>query len=183
MAVTTTNLIQGPATLYTGPFGTVEPATLSVTPGTGWTDVGGTMDGIELDINDTYTPLTVDQLILKPESRRTERELQIKTSLAEATLGNLAVAINNPAPVTATGTSTLTLQDGLSAFVPIYYALLIDGFAPGGFRRRIIIRKAIQTDSTSIAYKKDDQTVIPVTFDAHYVSSSINSMIIVDATA
>jgi hypothetical protein len=34
MPVTSTNLIQGPATLYTGIFGATEPATIATTPAT-----------------------------------------------------------------------------------------------------------------------------------------------------
>lgn len=177
MGVTTTNLIQGPATLYWAPFGSTEPATVATAPAAPWVDLGGTKDGVSLIINDTYSVLTVDQVVEEVDRRRTNRVLQIKTSLAEATLENLAHAINNTAPAAA----ALTLDSGLAAFAPVHGAYLLDGIAPGGFRRRIILRRALSTDSVETAYKKDGMTLLPVTFSGHYVSASIKALAITDA--
>lgn len=179
MAVTATNLIQGPATLYAGIFGATEPATVATAPGVGWTDVGGTKDGVELQINDEYAVLDVDQIIYEIQRRRTKRVVAIKTQLAEATLENLALAIANTAPAA----NVLTADDGLTAFAPSYGAVLMDGIAPGGFRRRVIVRKTLPTDSVGTAYKKDSQTLLPVTWTAHWVSASIRPFVIEDATA
>lgn len=178
MPVSGSNLIQGPATLYIAPFGTAEPATVATVPAAGWVDVGGTKDGVELGVADSYSALTVDQVIYDIESRRTERQVTIKTSMAEATLDNLAIAIANTAPTA----SVLTADDGLTAFAPAYRAALIDGIAPGGFRRRIIVRKVLSTDNVAMAYKKDGQTLIPVTLKGHWVSASIKPFVITDAT-
>lgn len=178
MGVSSSNLIQGPATLYLGTFGVTEPATIATAPGAGWVDVGGTKDGVELGVADEFAVLDVDQVIYEIERRRTKRVVTVKTSLAEATLENLAQAINNTAPAA----SVLTADDGLAAFAPPYRACLLDGIAPGGFRRRIIVRKVLSTDSVAMAYKKDGQTLIPVTFTGHWVSSSIKPFAITDAT-
>src|SRR5690606_26680444 len=110
-----------------------------------------TQEGAELGIADEYAVLSVDQVVYEIERRRTGRVLTIKTSLAEATLENLAHAINNTAPAAG----VLTADDGLTAFAPAYKAVLLDGIAPGGFRRRIILRKCLSTDSVAMAYKKD----------------------------
>lgn len=177
MTVTSTNLIQGPATLYLAPFGSTEPAAVATAPAAPWVDLGGTSDGVELNIADEYAVLAVDQVIYEVERRRTSRVVTIKTNLAEATLANLASAINNTAP----SASVLTADDGLTAFNPPYGAVLLDGIAPGGFRRRIIVRKVLSTDSVGTAYKKADQTLIPVTFTGHWVSASIKPFIITDA--
>ena len=179
MTVTSTNLIQGPATLYWAPFGTTEPATVATAPATPWVDLGGTKDGVELSVADDYSVLSVDQIVYEVGRRRTNRVLTIKTQLAEATLENLARAINNTAP----STNILTLDDGLTAFAPSYGAALLDGIAPGGFRRRVILRKTLSTDSVASAYKKDGMTLIPVTFTGHWVSTSIAPLIVTDATA
>ena len=179
MPVTSTNLIQGPATLYTGVFGATEPATVSAPPGAAWTDVGGTKDGVEVTVADEYAVLDVDQIIYEIARRRTKRVVSVKTSLAEATLANLALSIANTAPAA----NVLTADDGLAAFSPAYGALLIDGIAPGGFRRRIIIRKTLPTDSVGMAYKKDGQTLLPVTWTLHWVSPSIAPFKIEDATS
>lgn len=179
MPVTSSNLIQGPATLYTGLFGATEPATITVLPTTGWTDVGGTKEGVELGIADEYAVLDVDQIIYEVARRRTKRVVTIKTSLAEPTLANLAFATANTAPVA----NVLTADDGLAAFAPAYSACIFDGIAPGGFRRRVTLRKTLPTDSVGVAYKKDGQTVIPVTFTGHWVSSSIFPYKVEDATS
>lgn len=179
MPVTSTNLIQGPATLYQAVFGATEPATVAAAPAVAWTDVGGTKDGVELSINDEYAVLDVDQIIYEIARRRTKRVVTVKTSLAEATLANLAIATANTAPAA----NVLNADDGLAAFAPAYGALLVDGIAPGGFRRRIIIRKTLPTDSVGMAYKKDGQTLLPVTWTAHWVSASITPFKIEDATS
>lgn len=178
MPVTSTNLIQGPATVWAGGFGTAEPATVATSPGAGYTDVGGTKDGVELTVADEYTVLDVDQIIYEIARRRTKRVVSVKTSLAEATLTNLAMAIANTAPAG----NVLTADDTLTAFAPAYSSLLVDGIAPGGFRRRIIIRKTLPTDSVGMSYKKDGQTLLPVTWTLHWVSPSIAPFIITDAT-
>ena len=179
MAVTSTNLIQGPATVYVGNFGATEPATIATAPGVGWTDVGGTTGGLELNIANEYSNLTVDQIVDVIESRRTGREVTAKTTMAEATLENIARAIANTAPAAG----VLDLDSGISAFAPDYSAILIDGIAPGGFRRRIIVRKTLPTDAVGVSYKKDEQTVVPVTWKLHWVSTSIVPMKIEDAAA
>lgn len=185
MAVTTTNLIQGPATLYTGAVGTaVEPTSIAgaasgASPATGWTDVGGTQDGVTLSIEDQWSDLGVDQLVIAPDSRRTGRKVTVKTTMAEATLANLAIAISNSAPASG----LLQIDDGLAngGFLPSFYALIIDGISPGGFRRRVKVRKVLSSANVEMAYKKDGQTLIPVTFQAYYVSSSIRAAVIEDA--
>lgn len=179
MTVTSTNLIQGPATLYHAPFGSTEPATIATAPVAPWVDLGGTKDGVELQVADEYSVLSVDQIVYEVERRRTNRVVTIKTQLAEATLENLARAINNTAPAAG----VLTADDGLTAFAPAYSAVLLDGIAPGGFRRRVIVRKVLGTDSVASAYKKDGQTLIPVTFTGHWVSASIRPFIVTDASA
>lgn len=179
MPVTSSNLIQGPATLYAAAFGAVEPATIATAPAVAWIDVGGTKEGVELGIADEYAVLDVDQIIYEIERRRTKRVVTIKTSLAEATLANLALAINNTAPAA----NVLNADDGLAAFKPAYGAILLDGIAPGGFRRRFILRKTLATDSVGVAYKKDGQTLVPVTWTGHWVSASITPFKCEDATS
>lgn len=178
MPVSSSNLIQGPATVYHGVFGATEPATIATTPATGWTDLGGTKEGVTVTWADEYAELEVDQVIHTIGRRRTKRTVSVATSLAEATLANLALAINNTAPAS----NVLTGDDGLTAFSPAYSAILIDGIAPGGFRRRIILRKVLATESVGVAYQKADQTLIPVTWSLHWVSASIAPWIVTDAT-
>ncbi len=180
MSVTTSNLIQGPAVLYIGAFGATEPATIATAPtGPTWVDVGGTQEGVTAMIADTYTVLGVDQIIYEVERRRTGRVVTVKTVLAEATLDNLARAINNTAPAS----NVIEGDDGLTVFNPTYKAILFDGFAPGGFKRRATFRKVLATESVEMAAKKDGMTLVPVTWSLHWVSPSIKPFKCEDAVA
>lgn len=179
MTVTSTNLIQGPATLYAADFGATEPATIATAPTTPWLDLGGTKDGVELGVVDEWAVLEVDQVIYEVGRNRTKRVVTIGTNLAEATLANLALAMNNTGPTT----NVIEGDDGLTAFSPSYKAIILDGIAPGGFRRRVIVRKVLQTTAVKSSYKKDGQVLIPVLFTGHWVSTSIKPFKIEDATS
>ncbi|KPM55733.1 hypothetical protein ACG83_10670 [Frankia sp. R43] len=187
MPVDVSNLIQGPGTLYRGAFGTAEPSDTQVnaTPApSGWTDVGGTQDGVTMTISQTYSELEVDQVVDIPGRRLTKREATIKTNLAEATLENLATSLNNAtATSTGAGFAAWSPPNDTSATQPSYTALIFDGIAPKGYRRRVFVRRTLSVEDVGMAYKKGDQTLLPVTFAAHYVSASVPPFRIVDATA
>jgi hypothetical protein len=179
MPVTATNLIQGPATVYFGIFGATEPATISVLPTTGWTDVGGTKDGCSLVIEHEWSELTIDQLLDVVARRKIGRKVGVTTQLAEPTLANLAQVTANAAPVA----NVLEPDEGVTAFQPTYGAIILDGVAPGGFRRRVTLRKTLPIENVELAYKKDAMSVLAVRWAIHYVSSSIKSFKIEDATS
>lgn len=187
MAVTTTNLIMGPGSLYSGAFGATEPvdtAVNSAPAASAWTDLGGTLNGVELTISQKYTALDVDQLVDVPERRLTSREIMVTTELAEPTMNNLTLALNNNVTAaSAVGYSNVQPALGTSATQSTYAALIFDGFAPNGFRRRVIVRKALQTSDMKVKNDKKNQTTLPVVFEAHYVSSSIAPFKVVDQTA
>lgn len=186
MAVTATNLILGPATLYGGAFGSAEPldSQYNGTPAaSAWTDAGGTLGGVKLTINQTYTVLNVDQIVDTVGRRLTSRDIQVVTQLAEPTLQNLALVLNGGTVVTGSGATPNTYDPAtaISATQPLYNALIIDGWAPGQFRRRIIVRKVLSMASVDLEYAEATQAAYPVTFGAHYVSAAITPFHIVDA--
>lgn len=191
MSVTATNLIAGPGTLYTGLFGATEPADSAVatTPSAStWNDAGGTQDGVQITINLEYFELEVDQIVDIPGRRLTKRDVQVKTNMAEPTLANFAIALNG-GTVTASATySTYDPANDTAATQPTYRAALFDGWAPqtaAGVSniRRVIVRKVLSIDNVEAEYKKDGQTLFPVTFGAHYVSSALKPFRVVDQTA
>jgi hypothetical protein len=180
MAGMTTNLIQGPATVYRGAFGATEPAdtttALDAVPDSGaWTDVGFTKDGVNLTIEQEYEEMDVDQIVDVPESRLVKRRVTVELSLAEGTLDNLEFSLNGGTVSDATGYKTFEPADANSATQPNYSAVIIDGYGPDGERRRIILRKVLSVDNVEFAYKKDEQSVFKCTLATHYVSSSIAS--------
>lgn len=185
-----TNLIAGPASLHTGAFGVTEPADTAVAtaPGVGWTDVGGTDDGVTLNVSREYIKLRMDQIVDTPARRMTERDVTIVTNMAEGTLANLNIALaQSEAPETggtgATAFAAIDIEGDDAGAEPTYIAVLVDGKAPNGKRRRIIGRKCLSIEEVEFAYKKDEQTFFPVTFACHWVSSSIRPVRIVDSTA
>jgi hypothetical protein len=183
MAVNATNLIMGAGELYFATFGATEPSTVTTAPTTPWANVGATTDGVELHWNTDWAELEVDQLPERVGRRMTSQELTLVTNLAETTLANLALVTNGPAPVSATGTLTFEPIEDVTAFNPTYRALIFDGIAPGGKRRRVIARKVLSTDTVDTAYTKGDMTVFNVTFTAHYVSPTVKSYTVIDDTS
>lgn len=182
-------MIQGPATLYTGLVGATEPldTALNTAPATGWTDVGGTKGGLTLTIGTTLTELDVDQILDNVGDVITARTVTLATSFAEATLVNLARVYNVADTVVAAGTTPVGSMfepvSDVTSFAPVYRAFIMDGIAPGGFRRRVIIRKAIQTSASALPHSPTEQTVIPATFRTTYVSTAIKPFRIIDGIA
>lgn len=187
MATTTTNLIQGPANLYIADFGASETAlitlaSLSTAPSAPFRDLGATTDGVNLTVVQEFSELAVDQVVDIPGQVLTKRAFTVETNLAELTLDNLKSALNGGAIATGTGTSTFTPTILASTAAPTYSALIIDGLAPNGKPRRIIVRKALSAADVEFAYSKEDQSVFSVSWTAHYVSTTVAPFIIVDAT-
>lgn len=186
MAVNTANLIQGPATLYSGAFSATEPtdAAVNTAPAaSAWTDLGGTQDGVKLSVDQTYGELEVDQITLRVGSRLTKQDFTIETSLAEATLENLSLTLNGGTSASGAGWKSFDPNVTSSATQPNYFACLLDGYAPSQFRRRVIGRKMLNTDSVEVAYTKDKQVLIPAKFAGHYVSNTVTPFHIIDQTA
>lgn len=185
MTLDITNLALGPATLYRGAFGATEPFDFQVnsTPaGSAWEDVGGTQDGTTLNVNQTYTELQVDQIVDSAGRRLTKRDVQVVTNLAEVNLDRLAIALNGGTVTTNVGsTETYDPDDDISATQPDYSALIIDAWTTSSRRRRILVRKVLSIENVGIPYKKDAQTLFPITWGAHYVSPSIKPFRVVDS--
>jgi hypothetical protein len=177
MAVTTTNLLMGPAEVWVGAFGVTEPANAEATPGTGWTNVGGTTDGVTLSLGQTYTAMSVDQVAMQVGSRLTEQTASVATNLAEVTLANLRTALNQAA---GAGTSVEFGGEDIVNSDPDYQAVLLKGTGPGGDPRIVILRRTLSTESIDVPFTKDGMTVVPVTWTAYYVSASIKAVKIDD---
>jgi hypothetical protein len=95
MGVTVSNLLQGPAEIFATSFGATEPASASA-PITVHRDLGATDGGATVTISQTYSPMKVDQVAMAVGSRKVDQSIRSATSLAEATLDNLRLALNQP---------------------------------------------------------------------------------------
>lgn len=196
LAVNAGNLIMGPARLYVAPFGSTEPTDASVTPnGTvtppsaPWVDAGGTEGGVTYEVDNTYTDLEVDQVIMPVGARLTAMKMTVTTKMSEITLANLNTSLNNVATIaTNSGYSTYDINVGSSATQPTYAALIIDGWGPtlsssAPALRRVIVRKVLSQAKASLSFDKKTQQGLEVTFQAYYVSSTILPVHQIDQTA
>src|ERR1044072_2022813 len=168
-------LILAPATLYIAAFGADEPADSaynSAPSASAWTDLGFTDGGVELTVDQSYKERVADQSVDRMGARLTERSIKVKTSLAEPSLDNLVYALNDGVVASGVGYHTYEPAFMTSATQPTYRALLIDGWAPGGGRARLIVRKVLSTDKVSFKYANEDQTVFEVEFEGFYVDES-----------
>jgi hypothetical protein len=189
MAVTVANLVQGPATLYIASFGASEPADNAVNSAPAsatWTDLGGTVDGVDLSIKQEYKELEVDQVVDIPGRRLVKRDMTVKTKLAEPTFQNLVYALNDGTTATGTGYKNFTPAFTDSATQPTYRALLLHGWAAaagaGGQskRRMVILRRVLSSDDVELSYTKDKQTLLTVTWSVHYVDNATAPFKIID---
>lgn len=186
MAIDITNLLAGPGKLLTGTFGATEPADSAINAAysaSAFTDVGATQDGVTLNAEREFFELEVDQTVDVPGRRLTKRDLKIATNLAEPTLTNLQLVLNGGTVTASASYSTYDPDDTTAATQPTYKALMFEGFAPRGFRRWVFARKVLSVESVESSYKKDGQTLFPVTFACHYVTPSIKPFRLVDQTA
>jgi hypothetical protein len=188
MAVTAANLAMGPGDVYVGSFGAPEPLDSQVngTPAaSAWTSVGGTMGGITVTFVTQWKELEVDQLVETPERRTTKREVQVKTRFAEVTFDNLVLALVG-GTITPGASGTQDAYDpptSDSSASPTYKAVIFDGVAGNGLRRRLFVRKVLSTESVEAQNSKDDQQSYPVTFTSHYVDSVTKSWRLVNKKA
>lgn len=184
MSVTPGNLAMGPGTLYVGDFGAAEPLPQEVnnTPAaSAWPDVGGTVGGLTFTVTNTWKELDVDQVIEVPERRITKREVQLKTQLGEVTFANFTLAMAGGTTASGSTWETYDPDEMNSGDSPNYKAVLFDGFGGSGLRRRVIIRKVLNVDNVDVAAHPENQTVYPVQFVSHYISSSVRSWRIINA--
>lgn len=176
MTVTVTNLLAGPATaVHVGLTGTTEPVGWAA-PGAGFRDIGGTQGGLRVLADRELFRMEVDQIPMRVGSDLVMEDFSVQTSLAEATLDNYALTVNaadDAVDESTAGQRRLSLGKADTAAAPVYRCLIIDGRAPNGKKRRVIVRKVLSTASVEVGKQRGGQTVFPVTWTAHYVSASI----------
>jgi hypothetical protein len=124
--------------------------------------VGYTIGGVELSFARAYYEKKVDQEIGDIDVIKTSEKATLKLKLAEATLVNLAMAMDYPSTAIAGGT---TLTFGGNADVQ-YLTLYLNVKAPGtGTNRRYTFNKAVCISAATHGYKKDGPTEIECEFN------------------
>lgn len=106
MSVQPYEILTGVGKLYIAPTGTAFPA-VNETPGASWRDLGDTQDGVKVKLGEKINEVTVDQETAPIKATRSEESLIIETSLAEATLENLADVLGQTVTDTPAASGTI----------------------------------------------------------------------------
>jgi hypothetical protein len=134
-------------------------------PATPLADMGYTIDGVEITLEPDMVDIVVDQLGDAAKIIEQSIKVMIKSTLAEATLANLAIAWGRPdAAYTANGVGG-TLNLGVNPTgKPAERMLRFVGKSPEGYDRTYTCNRAISASSSGHSYKRGEATVFPVDF-------------------
>ncbi len=191
MAYNARNIILGAAALYLskgdstqadyadGPALPTAPATAGASIATGfeaansgWRHAGYTSEGLELAYEPEWTDIEVDQLLDSARIFKTSMRATINTTFVEAQLENLLVAWGQGAATysDAAATTELGIAGGALGDEPVERSLAAVGPAPrsvtGNVRRERVYyaRRVLSVDSVSVAIRRDEATMFPVSF-------------------
>jgi len=123
-----------------------------------YTEVGYTVDGVQLEANAETTDIMVEEETFAIERPISKEELTVTLNMAEGSLFNIDKAIAG----SILAGSTITVGGGSQKEMSIK----IVGTSPSGTARTIEIPLATATGSVATPYKKDEIQVYPATFKA-----------------
>ena len=193
-AINPLNVVRGPANIWIASFPATEPAqtqaALVQDPGAGWTFVGATQGGVTWSDQQTVADTDADQVPDPIAGRVIKRKTVVSFNMLEATVANLATALNNFGTVTVgTGITIYDPGDFDGGSIPAYTAVLVDGQAPqltggGRARRRVIFRKQLNNNAkVESAQDPTKDGVLAVTMQCYRVSNSLRPWVLMDQTA
>lgn len=161
------NILIGAVTVRIAPTGTAQP-NYDQNPlvWTGFTDVGWTDGGVELEYTPEFTDVFVDQETPPVLSKLTGEQLVVRVPMAEATLQNLNRAISASSYSTVAAASGVTGKAILTAGSGTVQErmLSVEGKSPQGFWRAFIFWRAIVVGAVGQAYRKAEKVIYPVEF-------------------
>ncbi len=146
---------------------------------TNWRNVGYTNNGLELQFQPDFGEVTVDQLLDVAKMYKQGMQVTLNTSLAEATLENLLLAIARPATDRYTGTSVTTSTAYSKAFPggdvvnlsagelgesPYEKGLVAVGASTTGNERVYAAYRALSMDSVTVSAKREEASMFDVSF-------------------
>lgn len=140
---------------YTIEPGGTAPAMVLSSP---YTEVGYTDDGVTMEYTVEETDIMVHEETFPVDSAIAREGITVTCNMAEASLANINQAM---AGAVLSG-SKLTLGDGVNKTMN----LKIEGTNPDGYLRAIQFPKVVASGTVGMSYKKDDKTIVPVTFKA-----------------
>jgi hypothetical protein len=157
----------------------------------GLTDVGYTQGGVEISWQPDMVDIEVDQFGDAAKVIQSKVKVMVKTTMAEGTLRNLAIAWSyntaiansdsNTADIVNTldGANTRTFKFGGQSVYPFEKAVQIEGNAPGSTAsvtklRKFRTKRAISMESSTISMKRAEASVFAVSFRILPVSGDTN---------
>lgn len=172
MAVTTSNIVVGEASVKTG----VSNITMTNSDFDSLTDVGATQGGLEISWEPDMVDIEIDQYGDAAKVIQSKVKVMIKTTLAEGTLNNLATAWSydnstggNDIKVNNDGANTKTLLFGSQSVYPFEYAIQVTGYAPGSTAsvtktRKFNTKRAVSMTTSMLSMKRAEASVFEVSF-------------------
>jgi hypothetical protein len=134
-------------------------------PASSLADMGYTIDGVEITMEPDIVDIVVDQLGDAAKLIEQSVKVMIKTTLAEATLANLAIAWGRPDAAYTAGTLGGELKLGVNPTgKPTERQLAFVGKSPEGLDRTYTCWRAVSVASSAHSYKRGEATVFPVEF-------------------
>lgn len=172
MAVTTSNIVVGEASVKTG----ISNITMTNADFDTLTDVGATQGGLEISWEPDMVDIEIDQYGDAAKVIQSKVKVMVKTTLAEGTLNNLATAwsydnTTGGADIKANndGANTKTLLFGSQSVYPFEYALQVTGYAPGSTAsvtktRKFNTKRAVSMTTSMLSMKRAEASVFEVSF-------------------
>lgn len=172
MAVTTANIVVGEAAVKVG----ASNITMTNSDFDSLSDIGATQGGVEISWEPDMVDIEIDQYGDAAKVIQSKVKVMLKTTLAEATLNNLAIAWSydrtdggNDIKVNNDGAGTKTFLFGSQSVYPYEYALQIVGNAPGSTAsvtktRKFNTKRAVSFESSMISMKRAEATMFAVSF-------------------
>jgi hypothetical protein len=172
MAVTTANIVVGEAAVKVG----ASNITMTNSDFDALSDIGATQGGVEISWEPDMVDIEIDQYGDAAKVIQSKVKVMLKTTLAEATLNNLAIAWSydrtdngDDIKVNNDGANTKTFLFGSQSVYPYEYALQIVGNAPGSTAsvtktRKFNTKRAVSFESSMISMKRAEATMFAVSF-------------------
>jgi hypothetical protein len=135
-----------------------------------WSNVGYTMNGLEMQFQPDFGEVQVDQLLDVARLFKQGMSVSLVTAFAEATLDNLVTAIAaKDSDLTTSGSAdTLELLSGDIGDVPLERALAAVGPGTGdpqiSKERVYVANRALSIENVTVSAKRDTPSMFEVTF-------------------
>lgn len=172
MAVNVSNIVVGEATIKLGD--SANATTISAMDG--FADLGATQNGVEISWEPDMVDIEIDQYGDAARIVQSKVKVMVKTTMAEATLNNLAIAWNydqNTGGSSITnnndGANTQTFKFGSQTVFPYEKGLVITGTAPNSAAgsvktRKFYTKRAISMEASNVTMKRAEASVFAVGF-------------------